>query len=212
MMSVCACVSVEPRVATARTRTYALTFAIRSNLFLVFLVPRYFSRQVPGVLTLPAAVDVSTAKALDEMEREELSKTRHRESLVIQCAVRGRLAAAEEEESDYSDGGGQDEDGSSGRDEGGDGGGNARSAAGGGAGGGVGSGSVAGVARSPLSRRAAPSRRATPYPRSSPPPSKSRAGHRTSLSNIFQELSGGEDIISLRQFLLGLRRNAKLKG
>ena len=166
------------------------------------------------MLTLPAAVDVSTAKALDEMEREELSKTRHRESLVIQCAVRGRLAAAAEEESDYSDGGGQDEDGGSGSGDGGDGGGNARSGSGGGADGGVGGGggSVVGVARSPPSRRAAPLRRATPSPRSSPPPSKSRAGHRTSLSNIFQELSGGEDIISLRQFLLGLRRNAKLKG
>ena len=168
---------------------------------------------MPGVLTLPAAVDVSTAKALGEMEREELSKMRHRESLVIQCAVRGRLAAAAaEEESDYSDGGDQDEDGGRGSGDGSDDGGNARSGVGGGAGGGVGGDSVARVARSPPSRRAAPSRRATPSPRSSPPPSKSRAGHRTSLSNIFQELSGGEDIISLRQFLLGLRRNAKLKG
>ena len=45
------------------------------------------------MLTVPSAVSVSTAEALDGMEREEVSRTRHRASLIIQSAVRGRLAA-----------------------------------------------------------------------------------------------------------------------
>ena len=50
-----------------------------------------FASRTQGVLTLPAAVDVSSAEALDGMEREELQRKRHRASLIIQCAVRGRL-------------------------------------------------------------------------------------------------------------------------
>ena len=72
-----------------------------------------FASRTQGVLTLPAAVDVSSAEALDGMEREELQRKRHRASLIIQCAVRGRLVGPATSASEEGGRASGDEDSSS---------------------------------------------------------------------------------------------------
>ena len=53
---------------------------------------RYFAARPNGVLTLPAVDDPDLTIVLLGMEHEETERKWRRASIVIQCALRGRLA------------------------------------------------------------------------------------------------------------------------
>ena len=57
----------------------------------------YFAKRPYGQLTLPPVDDPELSRALKKMERAETSRKWRRASIVIQCAVRGRLAKKQRE-------------------------------------------------------------------------------------------------------------------
>ena len=72
------------------------------NLYVSYVSPplmlcSYFAKRPYGQLTLPPVDAPELSRALKKMERAETSRKWRRASIVIQCAVRGRLAKKQRE-------------------------------------------------------------------------------------------------------------------